>query len=50
MKPRFSPMQSAVSPKPVAAMLATTALSVEAFRALHRSLTKPVSGLACSQK
>src|SRR5947209_4011015 len=46
----MSPMQSAVKPNPVAAMLATTELSVLAFRALQRSLTRPVSGLACSQK
>ena len=45
MKPRFSPMQSADSPKPVAAMLATTALSVDALRALQRSLTRPVCGI-----
>ena len=30
MKPRFSPMQSAASPKPVAAILATRPLSVDA--------------------
>ena len=43
-------MQIAESPKPVAAMLATTALSVDALRALQRSFTSPVWGLACSQK
>src|ERR1700694_1787976 len=48
MKPRFSPMHRAVSPNPVAAILARSLLSGR--RTLHRSLTKPVSGLACSQK
>jgi len=31
-------------------MLATKELSVVALRALQRSFTRPVSGLACSQK
>jgi hypothetical protein len=50
MYPRMSPMQSAVNPNPVAAMLATIVLSLAALRALQRSFTKPVSGLACSKK
>src|ERR1700722_13269472 len=48
MYPRFSPMQSAVSPNPVAAMLPRKLLSFA--RTLHRSFTRPVSGFACSQK
>ena len=42
-------MQRAVSPKPVAAILATTLLSVAA-RTLHRSLTSPVCGFALFPK
>src|ERR1700722_18612429 len=48
MYSRFSPIQSAVSPNPVAAMLPRTPLSVA--RTLHRSFTSPVSGFVCSQK
>src|SRR5438105_8923031 len=48
MRPRLWPMQTAVRQKPVAATLATTRLS--GARTLKRSLTKPVCGLACSQK
>jgi len=38
-------MHIAVSPNPVAAMLATLALSVAALRALQRSFTRPRTGL-----
>ena len=48
INPRFSPMQSAVRPKPVAAMLPKSLLS--GLLTLQRSLTMPVSGFACSQK
>src|SRR5271154_70648 len=48
MKPRLSPMQRAVSPKPSAAMLPSGFLSC--VMTLHRSFTMPVLGLACSQK
>src|SRR5258708_26828619 len=48
MKPRFSPILRAVNPKPVDAMLPKSLLSK--VRMLHRSLTSPVSGFACSQK
>ena len=47
-KPRFSPMQMAVRPKPVDAMLAARLVSL--VRTLQRSLISPVCGLACSQK
>ena len=47
-KPRFCPMQRAVSPNPVAAILAT--IPVSFVCTLHRSLTSPVCGLPCSQK
>src|SRR5437588_12572119 len=47
--PSCSAMHKEVRPKPVAAILATTPLSV-AVRTLQRSFTSPVAGLACSQK
>ncbi len=43
-------MQSAVKPKPVAAMLATIESSVLALRALQRSFTNPVSGTGLFEK
>ena len=46
---RFAPMQMAVRPKPVAAMLAAVRESLAA-RTLKRSRTSPVAGSVCSQK